>query len=82
MLKSNMADVDQELYNKYKEEMNSIVKDELIQPLTRAVETDLRLHVHSIVLDQQNLKEGIDHSRDMIRYLTFFSSMNILVSIF
>jgi len=69
MLKSNLADVDNELYQKYKKEMNDVVKEELIQPLCRSVENDLRLHVHSIVLDQQNLKEGIDHSRDMIRFV-------------
>lgn len=51
----------------YKKEVLNHFTENIVDPLARAVETDLRLHIHSVVLEQKNLVT--ETSKDVARFL-------------
>eukprot|EP01083_Nonionella_stella_P277002 941676_1 len=43
--------------NELREEIEETLKKTIIDPIARDIETDLRLHIHSVVLKQESLRE-------------------------
>ena len=61
----------------YEQEVLHYLHSTIIEPLCREVETDLRLHIHSVVLSQMQLRQSVT-IRDLSKFLhiqplTFFS---------
>lgn len=56
------------LYQAYKHEVYDHFRDTLLKPLQRAVETDLRLHIHSVVLKQESLRKQ-NTVKDLSKFL-------------
>jgi len=62
------ATAKKELYlQSYKKEVLTHFEQSIVDPLSREVETDLRLHIHSVVLEQPNLKNAT--IKDLSRFL-------------
>jgi WASH complex subunit 7 len=51
----------------YQAEVLSHFEKSIVDPLSREVETDLRLHIHSVVLSNQNLRNTVN--KDLGRFL-------------
>ena len=69
----------QRLKHEYEQEILHYFNDAIILPLCREVETDLRLHIHSVVLSQLSLRNTMA-VRDLSKFLNikplrFFSSV-------
>src|SRR5690606_3896279 len=57
-----------QLVEAYEKEVHQIFRDTVITPLARQVETDLRLHIHSVVLQQEGLRGT--NLKDLSSFLT------------
>jgi hypothetical protein len=53
----------------YKNEVLSHFTDKIVNRLSRAVETDLRYHIHSVVLQQESLRTK-EKSKDLARLVS------------
>lgn len=49
-------------YKLYAWHISRVLENELIEPLCRNVETDLRLHIHSVILSQDSLRKSQNYS--------------------
>lgn len=69
LLSDTPASNKQKLLEAYRSEVLSHFNARLLDPLCRAVETDLRLHIHSVVLQQASLRTH-QQIKDLSRFFT------------